>query len=201
MVRRQLHVEGGGNHNPFLASECRKAFSELFQKAGVRNKPRVIVCGGRAMAYKSFCAALKAGGTADWLLVDAEDVAPSGPPFDPWAHVAQRAGDGWITPDGATDEQLHLMAVCTETWLVADHEALRSVFGPKLDVTKLPPANRALEEVEKEKVSAALAQATKTTKATYEKGHQQFKVLALVSPDKLRVMSWAKRFLDAMSSL
>jgi len=92
------------------------------------------------------------------------------------------------------------MAVCTETWLVADHEALRSVFGPKLDVTKLPPANRALEEVEKEKVSAALAQATKTTKATYEKGQQQFKVLALVSPDKLRMMSWAKRFLDAMSA-
>jgi hypothetical protein len=62
MVKRQLHVEGGGDSkSSFLASECRKAFSKLLEKAGVTNKPRVIV-------------------TEDWLLVDAEDVVSSGPP-------------------------------------------------------------------------------------------------------------------------
>jgi hypothetical protein len=199
MVKRQLHVEGGGDSkSSFLASECRKAFSKLLEKAGVPNKPRVIVCGGRASAYASFCSALKSGGTEDWLLVDAEDVVPSGPPFDPWAHVLNRAGDRWARPDGASDAQLHLMAVCTETWLIADPAALRQVFGPKLDVTKLPPANAALETIDKPRIMQSLAQATKPTKAAYDKGNQQFKVLALVSPSALRVMSWAKRFLDEM---
>lgn len=202
MVKRQLHVEGGGDsRNSFLASECRKAFSMLFEKAGVTSRPRVIVCGGRANAYASFCAALKSGGTEDWLLVDAEDVVPSGPPFDPWAHVWKRVGDGWARPKGASDAQLQLMAVCTETWLVADPAALKQVFGPKLDVTKLPPANAALELIDKPRIMQSLAQATKPTPAAYDKGNQQFKVLALVSPSALSVMSWARRFLDEMRRL
>lgn len=200
MVKRQLHVEGGGDSkSAFLASECRKAFSMLFEKAGVTNKPRVIVCGGRASAYASFSGALKKAETEDWLLVDAEDVVPSGPPFEPWAHVLKR--DGWARPDSATDAQLQLMAVCTETWLVADRAALTQVFGPKLDVTKLPTANAALETIDKPRIMQSLVQATKPTKAAYDKGNQQFKALAYVSPSALRVMPWANRFLDEMFRL
>lgn len=37
--KRELYVEGGGDKNPSLASECRRAFSKLFEKAGVTHKP------------------------------------------------------------------------------------------------------------------------------------------------------------------
>lgn len=90
---RQLYVEGGGDKNPSLRTECRRAFSKLFEKAGITNKPRVIACGGRKSAYDQFCTALEEAESEAWLLVDAEEVAPC-PPVDPWAHVKARPGDG-----------------------------------------------------------------------------------------------------------
>lgn len=59
--KRELYVEGGGDKNPILASECRRAFSKLFEKAGVVHKPRVIACGGRKSAYDQFCDAHEGG--------------------------------------------------------------------------------------------------------------------------------------------
>lgn len=198
---RELYVEGGGDHNPALASECRKAFSKLFERAGIQPRPKVVVCGGRRRAYDQFVQALK-DDTADvWLLVDAESVVASGPPFAPWAHVLVRQGDQWAQPPTATDDHLHFMAVCTETWLLADHEALKQVFGPKLDLTKLPAHTRPLESVDKPQVYAALQAATKPTPAgEYGKGPHAFKVLAEVRPAPLRKLSWAARFLDALGA-
>ena len=198
--RYELYVEGGGDHNPDLASECRKAFSKLFEKAGVTRKPRVIVCGGRKIAYDQFCLAMQEGASDAWLLVDAEDVVSSGPPFNPWSHVRTRQGDGWVRPNGATDDQLHFMAVCMETWLLSDREALKATFGPKLDVSKLPDVNTLLECVEKVKVYGALAKATEPTPSeTYKKGAHSFKALAEVKFANLRILSWAARFLDEMT--
>jgi len=197
--RRELYVEGGGDHNPALASECRKAFSKLLEQAGVEHRPKIIVCGGRKRAYDQFVQALKDDEAEVWLLVDAESVVPSGPPFDPWAHVLARQGDQWIQPTAATDEHLHFMAVCTETWLLADHEALKKVFGPKLHVAKLPASTRPLESVDKQQVYDALQAATKPTPAgEYGKGKHAFRILAEVRPQQLRQLSWAARFLDAL---
>ena len=58
-----------------------------------------------------------------WLLVDAEEHVFSDPPFDPWANVKASEGDGWNRPSGATDDQLQLMNVVMETWLLVDHGA------------------------------------------------------------------------------
>ncbi len=49
--KRELYVEGGGDKKPSLASECRRAFSKLFERDDITNKPRVIACGGRQRAY------------------------------------------------------------------------------------------------------------------------------------------------------
>lgn len=198
--RLELYVEGGGDKNPSLAAECRKAFSKLLEKAGVEKRPRIIACGGRKSAYDQFCGAVREDRSDAWLLVDAEEPAPSGP-FAPWAHVKERSGDDWDRPEGVSDEQLQLMNVVMETWLLADRAALRKIFGPRLDEAKLLPEDRSLEAKDKDKVYAALEAATKPTPAGgYGKGAHSFKVLAEVSPQKLRVLPWAERFLVEMGA-
>jgi Domain of unknown function (DUF4276) len=197
--KRELYVEGGGDGNPSLASECRKAFSKLFEQAGIAQKPRVIACGGRKRAYDQFCDAL-AGDAEAWLLVDAEELPALGPSPSPWDHVKARKDDGWERPGNASDDQLHFMTACMETWLLADHAALKAVFGPKLDASKLP-ALAQLEATDKRAISSALKAATKPTKAgAYSKGSHSFKTLAKVSPGSLRALSWGKRFFDAMGA-
>jgi len=199
--RRELYVEGGGDKNTSLASECRKAFSKLFDNAGITTKPGVVVCGSRKRAYDRFRTALDAAKADVWLLVDAEDLVASGPPFEPWAHVKARRGDGWDRPSGATDDQLQLMNVVMETWLLADRGALRKVFGSKLNERKLPPEGAELETSDKPAVYAALAAATKPTPSgEYGKGAHSFKILAEVSPGKLRALPWAERFLVEMGA-
>jgi len=198
--KRVLFVEGGGDQNPSLASECRRAFSMLFERAGVKRRPKVVACGGRKRAFDQFCVALAEAKDDVWLLVDAEEPV-AGASFDPWAHVKARPGDGWERPGAATDEQLHLMTVTMETWLVADRAALTAVFGSKLDASKLPAEGAALETKTKAAINTALQQATKPTKAgPYGKGAHSFKVLAQVSPDKLRALAWGQRLLDAMGA-
>lgn len=197
MVKRVLYVEGGGDRNPSLASECRKAFSKLFERAGVTRKPRVVACGGRALAYRQFCDAHGDARAEAWLLVDAEDLPTS---TCPWDHVKSRQGDGWARPDGASDERLHLMTATMEAWLAADPEALRKVMGDGFDTSKLPPLER-LESTSKPALLDAFDAAAKPTKAgKYEKGSHSFKALERVSPAKLRRLAWAKRFLDAMGT-
>jgi len=195
--KRELYVEGGGDKNPSLASECRKAFSKLFERAGVTKKPRVIVCGGRGLAYKQFCDAHAAAETDAWLLVDAEELPTT---QSPWDHVKARIGDGWDRPEGAIDDQLQLMSVCMESWLVADVGAMKEVFGPKLDDTKLPVVDR-IEKTEKDALFKALEAVTKPTKTgAYGKGSHSFRVLEKVDPAKLRQLAWGKRFLDEMGA-
>lgn len=212
--RRILYIEGANIESADQQSEFRQAISALLKKAGVGRKPRVVACGGRAQAYRRFCNGL-ANGQDAYLLVDAEEVVTQtlsiekleehdGPErvvgADPWAHVAQRQGDGWARPAGATDDQLHFMTVTMETWLLSDRDALTQVIN-RLDVSRLPPEGASLEQVDKHKVNQALKAASRDTKAgAYGKGAHSFKVLALVSPEKLRALLWARRFLDEMMS-
>lgn len=166
---------------------------------GLQQKPRVIACGGRKSAYDQFCDAL-AGDAEVWLLVDAEELPTLGPSTAPWDHVKSRKSDGWERPGNARDDQLHLMTVCMETWLIADPAALKAVFGPKLGASKLP-ALAQLETTAKQVINSALAAATKPTKAgAYSKGSHSFKTLAKVSPGAVRTLSWGKRFLDVMGA-
>ncbi len=204
--KRCVYVEGAGDGQSVQRSELRQALSRVLGRAGVTRRPRIIPCGGRRKAYERFCHGLVAGQDA-YLLVDAEEVVT--PPLtedeqgqfvgdDPWAHVLRRKGDGWARPDGATDAQLHLMTVTMETWLLSDPDALESVFKA-LDRSKLPSEAIDLEQLSKPEIYDILKQATRATKAgVYGKGPHSFKVLMAVSPERLRTLLWAKRFLNEM---
>jgi len=200
---RILYVEGGGDHNSSLRSECRRAFSLMFQKAGITEKPAVRPMGGRQQAYEAFCNELAIDENHTWLLVDAEELAPAlkpGDSADPWAHV--KARDQWDRPRGATDEQLHLMNVTMETWLLCDRKALRKTFGPKINENKLPLVNSSLEALSKEVINQALNDALKETSAKkYNKGYHSFKILADVDPIQLhRTLFWADRLLRELGA-
>ena len=103
----KVYVEGGGNGRE-LRARCRRGFSSFFEKAGlVGRMPQVIACGSRQSAYEKFRAGLAAANNRGFivLLVDGEGPVEEG--FGPWLHLRNR--DGWSKPDGATDENAHLM--------------------------------------------------------------------------------------------
>ena len=105
-----------------------------------------------------------------------------------------------MRPGDANDEQLHFMSVCMETWLIADPAALKEVFGPKLDDSRLPALPQ-LESIDKLTIYKLLDAAVRPTKAgTYSKGSHSFRILEKVSPAAIRELSWGRRFLDAMTS-
>ena len=201
---RRLFVEGGGDHNRWLQTECRRAFSMLLTNAGFgRRMPRIVVCGGRANAYDQFCTALahSAPGEVALLLVDAEAPVDAD---SPWVFVKQRKGDGWCMPAGAEDKHLHLMVQSMEAWIIADRAALGTFFDPGFRAAALPAATANLEQVSKCDLERTLQAATKAakTKGAYNKGRHSFKLLAQVDPKLVRASSpWAERFFATLDAL
>jgi hypothetical protein len=122
-------VEGGGDHNKALETQCRRGFSEFFRKAGLENRmPRVVRCGGRQQAYEKFRTSHENAGGDDfpfcWLTAKQPVVESSS-----WEHVRLRPGDGWARPQGASEDQIHLMVQAMEAWFHADKDALRDYYG------------------------------------------------------------------------
>ncbi len=198
----RLFVEGGGDDNAALKTRCRRAFSTLLEAAGLKGRmPRIVACGGRRQAYEAFCTALSDPGCADKavLLVDAEA------PVDartPWEHVRTRPGDGWERPVGATDDQLHFMVQCMESWFVADRQTMVAFFGQGFQESALPAATAAIERVSKEDILRRIEQATRGArkKGAYDKGAHSFQILARLDPAAIRRASqWADRFFRVMA--
>ncbi len=202
MVAVSIYVEGGGDDNA-QRSRCREGFRRLLERVVVKGaQPRIIACGSRREAFKSFKLACEnpAEDTTYLLLVDAED--PVAVEHGPWKHVATRQGDGWERPATATDDSLHFMAVTTETWLIADPVALAAYYGKGFRQTTLPTVAD-LESVSKSDVNGALARATKPTKKKrYEKSHG-WELVGRISPDVIRrrCPRFGRRFLDHLAKL
>lgn len=201
----KLFVEGGGESKA-VRTACRAGFSEFIGKAGIANKPRIFACGSRQSAYGDFCTAIAAGEEA-LLLVDSEAPVASAcqkgdvTPWTPWEHLKKRQGDQWTMPENAEEDDCHLMVQCMEAWLLADRKTLQEFFGQGFNIKALPAEGRSIESVDKEQLYRSLANATKSckTKAPYGKGEHSFKLLALVSSDRVTAASpWAKRFVDVV---
>lgn len=200
----KLYVEGGGESN-MLKTACRAGFSQFLSKAGLKGKmPRIVACGSRQNAYDSFCTAIDSGEAA-LLLVDSESSVATvyqqeeAQKWKAWGHLKNRLGDRWDKPANADEEDCHLMVQCMEAWFLADRATLQVFFGQGFNANSLPAAENQIESVDKVQLYQALANATKycTTKAKYAKGEHSFKLLALISPDRVTAASpWAKRFVD-----
>ncbi len=199
----KLFVEGGGDDDS-LKTECRKAFSRLLERAGFEGRmPRIVACGGRQNAFNRFCSAVdgSSSGELALLLVDSEE------PVDcesPWEHVAQQNGQPWRCPEGVTDDHLHLMVQCMETWIVADRQALQSYYGHGFNETALGSAKASLESAGRHDLRARLEKATRSakTKGTYSKGQHSFKLLGELDPERVRkACPWAERFFSTLDRL
>lgn len=182
----KLYIEGGGEQNR-LKRECRRAFSAFFISAGFRGKmPRVVACGSRNEAFKDFCSSLKNSGrteTLAFLLVDSEDAVKPDIQNRPWEHLRDR--DHWVQPDGATNEQVHLMIQCMENWFLADPEALILFFGQGFNSSSLP-CNTNIERISKSDVLRGLEIASRhCQKGSYGKGDHSFKILEIIDANKV----------------
>ena len=200
---RKLFVEGGGNNNSALKTECRRAFTKLLEAAGFEGRlPRIVPCGGRRQAYSQFCTAVQNFGEHDVavLLVDSEAAVTEN---SAWAHVRNRKGDGWEKPENASDKQLHLMVQCMESWFLADRKAMREFFGDGYREKSIPPATAQIEKVDKTDLYNKLKTATKDTKTkgAYGKGEHSFKLLARLDPNLIKKASpWAEHFFSMSST-
>lgn len=192
-----LYVEGGGESGSALQAECREAFTEFFQKAGLSaTKLQVVACGGRRTAYDKLCedfVSQSSGFLA--LLVDSEGPVSEG---GPWRHLANREGDRWSVPEGATDKNAHLMVQAMEAWLLADAEVLAEHFGDRFDRTALPNAQE-IETVAKDEVLLALRKATQRCRRARYTKRRAFKILMKVNVQKVTSASpYAARLIQTL---
>jgi hypothetical protein len=194
-VKVTIYVEGGGDYKS-LKTDCRKGFRSLLERDFQSRMPQIVACGGREQAFDKFKTAVLSN-TDDRisiLLVDSEDPVTS----DPWEHL--KARDKWDRPADANEDQAQFMATCMETWIVADRDALRRVFGANLQESALPPLNN-LEQRRRDDVQAALAKATRDCgrHKAYRKGHRSFQVLLNLEPATLKTqLFYFRRLIETL---
>jgi hypothetical protein len=158
--------------------------------------PRITGCGGRTQAFDKFKNALAypESDTVYLLLVDSEDPIQ----LSPWEHLRQRPDDSWQRPKNATDDQVHFMATCMETWLIADRENLRRFFGQSFNENALPALTDP-ETRNRKTLFAALEKATKDCeKKQYKKGSISFELLETTNPKLLLGLSYFQRFVNEL---
>lgn len=174
----KLYVEGGGDNNHALATQCRQAFAEFFQKAGVRKRPRVVACGGRSQAIDRFDGAIKSG-ESPLLLIDSEGPAPANP-----------------------EASTYYMVQAMEAWFHADKAALQQYYGRAFREAALS-ARTSVEDIPKAELFDGLKHATRECqKGEYSKGDHSFHLLAQIDPAKVRAASpHAERFLGALAAI
>lgn len=192
----KIYVEGGGDRRE-LKARCRKGFSCFFRKTTLAGKmPRVMPCGGRHQTYDRFRTAIAHAESGDFivLLVDSEEPVTA----SPWRHLRDR--DNWRRPPNATDNNVHLMVQCMESWFLADTNALASYFGNRFNRNALPgQAN--VEEVSKTALMESLKRATRACvpKGAYRKGKHSFEILSSLDPQKVaQVSPYAERLLSTL---
>ena len=177
----KVYVEGGGDRRE-LKKECRKGFSTFLRKTKLAGQmPRIIACGGRQKTLDKFCTALAISKSDDFivLLVDSEGPVMN----DPWFRLKQR--DDWDKPEGATDDNAHLLVQCMEAWFLADQDALADFFGAGFNRNTLPQRAK-VEDIPKDDLENGLKAATRQCrKGVYHKGNHSFKILAQLDPGEV----------------
>lgn len=180
-----LYIEGSrtGPDSKEQQIRCREGFRKLFEKCELKGRmPRLSACGSRNDAFKDFKTAHAQRKTGEYiaLLVDSED--PVAEIEETWSHLKRR--DQWEMPAGAADDQVLLMTMCTETWIVADRSALVAYFDQDFRPNHLP-ALTDLEGRDRHEVQDALIRASRDCKSAYKKGNRTFDLVGLLGPNEL----------------
>lgn len=181
----KIYVEGGADRAK-LDAELRQAFQYLFIGWGLDGcLPKVVACGSRNEAFKDFETALNKAKPNEKvvLLVDSEEHPTSS---SKWQHVADR--DSWEKLANVDESNIYFMAVCMESWLLADTESLAKFYGKGFKKDKLPSvaSHAAIESLSKQSIYDGLKNATKDTqKGEYGKGLHSFKVLNQLDAQKV----------------
>lgn len=77
------------------------------------------------------------------------------------------------------------MTTCMETWIIADHEALKRLYKNNcLKLSSLPQT--ALEQRNRHDIQDALVLATKSCTNAYAKNKLSFEALANINPEELK---------------
>jgi hypothetical protein len=200
MVKITIYAEGGGDIR-LQQANFRKSFIKFFERLGI--KLSVVACGGRLMAYKDFCKALKNCKKDEYclLLVDSEAPVTN---ISKWQHVLLQEGDKWEKPDNATEEHLHFMVECMEAWFMADKEELARYYGKDFNQNVLSK-NTNIENISKQDLYNGLDRATRdTTKGKYSnsKGGHSFDILGKIDAHKVIAhSSYAKKLYDTLQQL
>lgn len=191
-------MEGGGrtaSSRALLREGAEEFLGELRSSAQSRGlEPRIVCCGGRAEARADFVEARNEGRCAALLLVDSEAPVED----DPRSHLVTH--DGWRDLESASGNEIHLMVQVMEAWLVADPQVLARHYGPAFRADLLP-TDPNLEEVGKERVLAALDDATApTAEGAYHKIHHARRLLGLIDPGKVKERCpHCKRLFDTLA--
>ena len=179
-----IYFEGGGDSAESKAT-LRLGMSSFLKPLVDAARQRrcrwsITCCGGRDKACEAFLDGLEnEPETFNVLLVDAEEAVVA----SPRAHLQRR--DGWNL-DGSQENQVHLMAQCMETWLVADPETLADYYNQDFNANALPKRDN-LEEELKNQIYAALENATRQTqKGSYGKIKHASELLKRVRHEKVK---------------
>jgi hypothetical protein len=213
----KLFIEGGGNDNASLKSNCRRAFSCFLKKAGLEDRMlRIVASGSRNRAYRDYRTAIEHGERA-FLLIDSEAsvICPKQGEqgydkedvhtWKPWYHLERRTNesgqsvDNWKKPSNGNDTDCHLMVQMMETWFLADIDMLKDYYGKGFNENAMPK-QKDIENISKEKVLHCLeAAAVQSKKETYDKGRDSFAILERINPQTVMQASpWASRFISIL---
>jgi len=180
-------MEGGGD-SWHLKAQLRQGMDGFLSSLKIlaqskRWKWKLTPCGSRREAYDAFMNARRRpkNGEVIVLLVDSEGPVATASRI---RHLQAQPGDRWNLR-GVTENTVHLMIQCMETWIVADPDALAAYYGRHFEANALP-RRRDLEEVTVLAMVRALAKATRpTSKGVYQKIRDASALLQRI--DSLRV--------------
>lgn len=201
-MKTVIYLEGAGDSRPSIQS-CKRAFSQFFEKAGLKGRmPEIIPCGSRNKAFDVFRKSLKNPKVSDQnhlLLVDSEEpvTAPS-----KWVHLSNTKDGPLKKPPEATEDHVFLMVQCMEAWFLADKKTLQDFFGQRILNSALPN-NPNVEDVTKNRLLDALKQFSRLTqKGAYSKSNHSFEILKRIDPTKVREASpHAEELLQTLKNL